>query len=98
MPLPDKLLLEELVDLIVGVADDGVRQLWFLDPGDFARDLLDDLASPLFAHGQVFDRGDVSRASLAANVDDAGFGRLLRIPAKEGGLGLFCVAGLDMCQ
>ena len=65
------LLAHELVDLVVEVADLVVAEGGLLDARDLARDLLEDLAAPFLARGDVGLLGDCAGAPGSARVDDA---------------------------
>lgn len=88
------LLAHQLVDLVVEVPDLEVAQAGLLDLGHLARDLLEHLAAPFFAHGDGGDGGDGARAARARDVEDPQRGRLLGAEAEEHRLRFFGVARL----
>ena len=69
-----------------------VAQCWVLDFGDFPTDLLQYLASPSLAGGNVFLLGDGFRTAGFVDVEDSEVGGLLRAEAEEHGLRFFCIA------
>lgn len=88
-------LSHKFVDLIVEIANLVIRERFVLDLCDFARDLLEDLATPFFAHGNRVDRRDELGAARARNVNDSRFGSLRRAKAEEHRMRLFRVTRHD---
>jgi len=87
--LPHVLLPHGLIDLIVQVTDHEVAETGVLDLADFARDLLEDLATPFLAGGNGHDLRDHLWAARSSNIDNSEFCSLGLAETEEHGLSLF---------